>query len=132
MKKLALTNLIVLLAIKSVSACSYPEGYIEPVSVLKGNEYYFWGIFFGSFILLIPIVVLYYRRKRQGLWTIIASILSLVFFIPLLLLTAVYTMCSNGAGIAAVIIAEFFLMFLLFLYQLISWITQRKMSRKLP
>jgi hypothetical protein len=127
MKKLALTNLIVLIAIKSVSACSYVPGK-APASVFEGKEIYFWTMFIGSFVLLGPVVILYFLRNRRGLWTVIMSISSLALLFPAIAAAGFLSICGTGAPVAAVIIAEFFLMFLLFIYQLYSWISQKKLS----
>jgi predicted small secreted protein len=131
MKKTALTNLLLLLAIKSVSACSYAAGYGPPVSVFEGREFYFWAIFIGSFVLFVPIVILYFFRNRRGLWTIIASISSLGLFFPAIFMAAFLSICTDGKPLAAVIIAEFFFMSLMFTIQLSSWISQRKTAVKL-
>ncbi len=131
MKKLALTNLIVLIAIKSVSACEFPPGK-EPVSVFDGRETYFWIMFIGAFVLFVPVVIFYFLRNRRGLWTVIMSLTTLGLFIPAILAAAfVEGMCSNGVLPAAVILAEFFLMMILFIFQLNSWISQRKTVIKL-
>ncbi len=132
MKKLALTNLMLLIAIKFVSACSYAEGYEPPVNVYQKNENYFLAMFFGSFILFVPIVILYFLRKRRGLWTIITSMTSFILFFPAIFITALTVgMCSDGMPFAAVIIVEFFLMCLLFTIQFSLWISQRKTVIKL-
>lgn len=131
MKKLALTNLIVFLAIKSVSACDYDSRYEPPISVFEGNEIYFWAMFIGSFILYVPIVIIYFLRGRRGLWIIITSMASFMLFFPAYFFAALFFMCSDGTPIATVIIGEFFMMCLLFTIQLSSWISQRKTSIKL-
>jgi len=131
MKKLALINLIVLIAIKSISACEFPHGK-EPVSVFDGREIYFWAMFIGSFLLFVPVVALYYLRKRRGLATILLSIITLLVFIPALIAASfINGMCSDGALIAAVILGDFFVMSLLFTIQLSSWISERKTNLKL-
>lgn len=125
MKKLALTNLIVLIAIKSVSACDYDPRYGPPTNIIQGNENYFWAMFIGSFVLFIPLVIIYFLRKHRGLWTILLSMTSFVLFFPALFFAAFAFMCSDGTPIAAVIIGEFFWMCLLFTIQLSSWISER-------
>jgi hypothetical protein len=130
MKKSALTNLIVLIAIKSVSACEFQPGE-EPVSVFKGNEIYFWVMFIGSFALLVPIIVLYFQRNHRGLWTIITSIVLLILFLPAIFMAKFANMCGDETRVAEVIIAEFFLMSLIFTIQFSSWTSQRKTSIKL-
>lgn len=130
MKKLALTNLMLLIAIKSVSACTYIAG-TEIVNVFDGRETYFWVIFIGSFVLLAPIIILYFKRNHRGLWTIITSIVSLILFLPAIFTAAFINMCGDGNPVAAVFVAEFFLMSLLFTIQLSSWISQKNTSIKL-
>ncbi len=121
---------MLLIAIKSVSACSYVSGY-EPVNVVQKNENYFLAMFFGSFILFVPIVILYFLRKRRGLWTIITAMTSFILFFSAYFMMALFTMCSDGTPIAAVIIVEFFLMCLLFTIQFSLWISQKKIAIKL-
>ena len=128
MMKLALTNLTLLLAIKSVSACSYAPGY-NPPQLDK-----FDGIYFlSAFALLVPIVWLYFLRVRKGRWAVIASAASLVLFIPAIFLTALlFAMCGGFVTPVQMLIrAELFLMLLIFTIQLFSWISQRKTAIKL-
>jgi len=129
MKKLALTNLLLLLAVKFVSACDYVGE--TPPNVFEGRVAYFWAMFILSIVLFALIVAIYFLRKRQGLWTIITSMTSFILFFPVIVITALATTCSDGSYVALVIIAEFFLMCLLFTFQLSSWISQRKIATKL-
>lgn len=128
MKKLALTNLILLMTVKFVSACDYVGE--KPVSIFEGRVAYFWTMFILSFVLFASIVVIYFLRKRRGLWTIITSMTSFIFFFPAYLIIALVssTACLGGLPLATLIIAEFLLMCLLFTIQFYSWIKQRKTS----
>jgi hypothetical protein len=128
MKKLALTNLTLLMAIKSVSACSYAPGF-EPPQLEKVDGIYF----LSAFALIVPIVFLYFLRERKGRWAIITSGVSLVLFIPALFFTAlIFAMCSGFIVPVQILIrAELFLMLLIFTIQLFSWISQRKTAIKL-
>lgn len=121
---------MLLLAIKTVCACSFAPGK-EPVSVFEGRAVYFWSMFIGSFVLLAPIVVLYYLRNRRGLWTIWTSLTSFALLVPAIAMAGFMSICGTGAPVAAVIIAEFFFMSLLFTIQLSSWIRERKTATKL-
>jgi hypothetical protein len=122
MKILALTSLILLLAIKSVSACSYASGY-EPPQLEKVDGIYF----LSASALIIPIIFLYFLRERKGRWAIFTSTLSLVLFIPAIFFTAmIFGMCSAFVlPVQMLIKAELFLMLLIFTIQLFSWITQK-------
>jgi hypothetical protein len=126
MKKLALTNLMFLMAIKSVSACT-PAG--DPNSRFGGSAptgVFDQIFFFASFGLLLPIVILFFLRKRKGLWTIILSILSLVLFIPAIFIVGMFEPCGQGDSTSYVIKGVFFLMLLFFTFQIVLWISQRK------
>jgi hypothetical protein len=57
MKKQALTFILILLSIKSVSACSYVEGY-DPALHKSFVDEYAMLFFVGTFVLFIPIAVL--------------------------------------------------------------------------
>ena len=131
MKRLALVNLIGLTAVKSVSACDTPPG-VKLYNVFEGREIFFWTIFIGAYVLFVPIVVFYFLRKRRGISAILCSALSLILFIPAIFLVGIFSgTCSDGTFTAAVIIGEFFFMFLLFTIQLSSWISERKTKLKL-
>lgn len=124
MKKLALTNLIILIAIKIVSACSYaPEPGYEAPQFEKLDGFYF----LSAFALFAPIIYLYYLRERRGRWAIITSAVSLVLFIPALIFTALrFAICNFFIEPVQMLIrAELFLMSLIFTIQLFSWITER-------
>jgi hypothetical protein len=128
MSKLALTNLLLLLAIKSVSACSYAPGY-EPPQLEKVDGIYF----LSAFALMAPIVFLYFLRERKGQWALITSAVSLVLFIPALFFTALtFAMCGGFVTPVQMLIrAELFLMLLIFTIQLFSWISQKRTATKL-
>jgi hypothetical protein len=131
-KKLALTNLVVLIAIKSVSACTYAVDPNNPVRDIEPKVSYDLIFFFSAFVLILPILILFFLRKQKGLWAVIASIVLLLLFIPAIFLTAfVYGICDNNDAVSNVIKAELFLMLLIFTIQLFSWISQRKTSIKL-
>lgn len=131
MKKLALVNLMVLIAIKSVSACETPPGVVQ-VSVFDGREIFFWTMFTGAYVLFAPIVAFYFLRKRRGISAILCSALSLILFIPAIGITGFLSgMCNDGSLVAALIIGEFLLMALLLTFQLSSWIKERKAGLKL-
>jgi hypothetical protein len=128
MKKLALTNLMLLVAVKSVSACSYSPGY-EPPQLVK-----FDGIYLLlAFTLIIPIVFFYYLRDRKSRWAIITSAVSLVLFIPALFFTAfIFAMCAAFVVPVQILIrAELFLMLLILTIQISLWISERKTATKL-
>jgi hypothetical protein len=121
MKKLALTNLMLLMAIKSVSACSYAPGK-EPPPVESIDVIYF----LSAFALMLPIGFLYILRERKGLWAIISSAISLVLFIPAVVLTAlIFSPCGGFGPVLLLVKAELFLMLLIFTIQLFSWISEK-------
>ena len=128
MKKLAIINLMFLMAIKSVFACSFAPG-IEPPQLEKADGVYF----LSAFALIIPILFLYFLRERKGRWEIITASLSLVLFIPAIFFTAMlFAMCSAFVLPVQILIkAELFLMLIIFTIQLSSWISQRKTATKL-
>ena len=131
MKNLALTNLMLLLAIKSVSACSYDIDPNNSVKVNTSDGFYDLILFISAFVLIIPIVILYFVRNRKGRWAIITSSVSLLLFIPAIFLTAfLFGPCGLGP-VPFVIKAELFLMLTILIVQLFSWINQRQSSIKL-
>jgi len=130
MKKTALTGLIVLIAIESVSACSYAT--TENVEFPQFGK--IDGLYFlAAFILIVPIVFLYFLRARKGRWAIVTSAISLGLYIPALLLTAfVFAMCNSFiVPMQTLIRTELFLMLLILSIQTASWISHRKTAVKL-
>ena len=71
MKKLALTNLIVLMAIKSVSACTYLG---DPLA--EDKSFYSTMYFFSLATLILTNVVIYYWRRK-------GDVLSLIFILSI-------------------------------------------------
>lgn len=129
MKKLAITTLTFLCLVKVVIACKSVNANPETNSTL---EFYQWAAFISSYVLLIPIVILYYLRQRNSLWTIITALVSLVFFIPLIGVTfSVYEDCQAKNYGQYIMTAEFLFMLFLSSFQLFSWISQKKTFRKL-
>ena len=116
------------MAIKSVSACSYAPDY-NPPQMEKVDGIYF----LSAFVLIVPIVFLYFLRERKGRWAIITSAISLVLYIPALFFVAfIFAICAAFViPVQMLIKAELFLMLLIFTIQLFSWISQRKTALKL-
>lgn len=130
MKKLAIIILTLLFLVNFVIACENSNNSSQTNSQL---ELYQWIAFISSYVLVIPIVILYFLRKKTGLWIIIAALVSLVFFIPsmMVVLAAYWGKCQADLYPQYIITAEFLFMLFLFSFQLFSWISQRKTFRKL-
>jgi len=129
MKKAALTILILLLMVNVVSACQN-DG--KDATIVSQLEALFTVFFFSSYALIIPISILYFLRKRVGLWTIFSGLISLVLFIPALFFAYFMNPCDE-LYVVIVFITEFLFMLFLFTFQVISWIKQRsKLKAELP
>ncbi|HVE57809.1 MAG TPA: hypothetical protein VNB22_13340 [Pyrinomonadaceae bacterium] len=128
MKRFALTNLMLLIAIKSVSAC---ESLSQAESRIVWEQRYYDNIWFLTLAsLIIPIGILYYLRNFKGLWVLVASIILVLVFVPITFAVGLMNSCGTEP-VSTLIKGELFLMLLLFTYQLSSWISQRKTSIKL-
>ena len=129
MRKTALTILTLLIMVEVVSAC---EGNSGDKTIREIAEVVLSILFFSSYALIFPISILYFLRKRVGMWTIVSGLISLVLFIPALFFAYFANPCDELYGVI-VFITEFLFMLFLFAYQLISWIRQRsKLKVKLP
>lgn len=80
MKKLALTNLIVLFAIKSVSACSYISGSKKPILEMLDEISLYTNVYLFSIISLFIVnsAIIFLREKRDNLFLAIIIILALI------------------------------------------------------
>ena len=123
MKKLALVNLIVLIAIKSISACQIPVGSTNVVEEAIFKAYILSTV---ALICLIATVVFYSLKKnREGLIFIFVS------GITLFLTGAAIEQSSRNCGIGAIQTAQIALAvaFVCFLAQFITWFMFRNKSR---
>lgn len=122
MKKLALINLIVLTAIKSVSACQVPVGLTNVVEAAIFRSYI---LLIAAFICFIATVIFYSLKKNHE-----GVVFILVSGITLFLAWSSVDKSSRNCGIGAVQTAQIALAitFVCFLAQFITWFMFRKKS----
>jgi hypothetical protein len=133
MKKLALTNLMLLTAIKSVSACSVAVDPNNPnYDPIAENNFYGAIYFYSSIFLILAIIVSYFLSGRKRLWFVIVTITSVFLMIPILF---VFGIMLKGCGNISLGIIKWYFIFLLFLFtfQIVSWIIRkRRLKETLP
>lgn len=98
MKKLALMNLIVLIAIKSVSACEYfnygnDPNYVDPPTE---NAFYSKLYFFSLVFLIIANLFLFFKRNQNDYLVLAIIIISIVIATPLTLGAALISGADCG------------------------------------
>lgn len=136
MKKLALTNLIVLMTIKSVSACSvsYPD-YDSSAE----NYFYIKVYFYSSLAMILGIIILFFLRGKKGLWLIFTELTGIwlavftaisVLFAAFILFGSVWTQ-DCGRSLRFTLGSFFIILLTLFFLQFASWIGQVKIPFKL-
>lgn len=118
MKILALTNLILLLAIKSVSACSYAIT-LDPNHHKSFAQEYSFYLLLGSIFLVIPITLFYFKRGRKGIGFVILGWSSIILSIPVFVIYSLMDMCGTSAS--NVFLFDFIIMNLILISQIFNW-----------
>lgn len=125
MKKLALINLIVLIAIKSVSACDYfnyanDPNYVDPIA----KNYFYSKLYFYLlvFLILANIGVYFLRKQKDGL------VLKLIIFAALLTMpvtiVGAFLTSSCGDELPVVLKWEVIVFLTLFIFHICLWISK--------
>lgn len=135
MKKLALTSLLLLTAIKSVSACSYLAGFNKSHSETMEVVNFYSGIYFSaSFSIILANFALFYLRKQKDYLFLLFLIPTIISWILLVFFGFLFEECSfqiNALKWGSIV----FLPFLVF--QICLWIMKKglhveKRSLRMP
>lgn len=96
MKKQALTILLILLMIKTVSACSYPAEYIysEHESFAERHVEF---LLIGSVFFSAVVTISYFLRNRKYSVYIYAALVSYLLSVPAFFILVLYDICGNSA-----------------------------------
>lgn len=124
MKLLTKTGLILIFMIEPVLACDISPEFSK---IHESRLFYHEIFFYSSLALLIPIIILYFLRKRteSGLWIVITAVIS-VFLTLFLGFIALLFFGTCTDVVFKIVRVELIIMLSLFLFQLFSWISQRK------
>lgn len=130
MQKLALINLILLLAVKFVIACELPE---ETKPVVLERLFYDNLFFYSSLALIFPIIILGFLKKGKGVLIPVIVFPASLLYVILTFFAGISDSCGDGCptdicgnSSSNIIKIGFAVFLLLFLYQIISWIDYRK------
>jgi len=132
MKKLALTNLIVLFAIKSVSACWYLDGYGETYHESVEIAGFYSKLYFLLSVALISANFLIFYLREQKDYLILFAL------VPILVIWTLFVVFGNFLEECSIQIGALkwgIIIFLPFvIFQVILWITKRglHLSEKNP
>ena len=129
MKKLALTNFILLLAIKFVSACDYsPEYKDEYLQILAERDFNVKLFFFSSIFLIAANIVLFFFRNKKDYWLLITIITVVFISVPATFISGFIDMC--GDSIVTGLQVNFFVFLSFLTYQILLWVNRTSLQFK--
>ncbi len=96
MKKLALTSLLIMFAIKSVSACSYTAEYDHTKHITFAEQNLKLLLCLSVFSIVI-ITIFYFLKDQRNLVFLIISTISFLLAFPTFIVFALYDICGNSA-----------------------------------
>lgn len=118
MKKLALINLILLLAVKSISACDHPN-YVE---IINENLYYRKLYFYSSVFLIIANFLLFFVRKQHDYAVLVIIIISTIIAAMVTFAGAIISGADCGDGLRAFLGLDLIYFILLTVFHLGLWL----------
>ena len=125
MKKLALINLIVLTAIKSVSACSIsidPNNPDAASAKIAENVFYIKIYFYSLVFLIFANFVLFFLRRQKDYLVLVILILTVLIMIPLAFFGMVIQDC--GFALGSILKWEFIIFLMVFGLHLSLWVNK--------
>ena len=123
MKRLALTNLMLLMAIKSVSACSVTIDPNNPnFDSVAENVFYVKTYFYSLVFLILANIVLFFLRRRKDYLVLLGIIALVLLMFPATLVASVISDCGDSLHI--VLKWEFIFFLMIFCFHICLWVNK--------
>jgi len=120
---------MLLMAIKSVSACSYlPEHKEQYLQNLAERDFNVKLYFFSTVFLVIANIILFVIRNKKDYWLLAVIILTIIASIPITLFVGAQDMCGNS--IVTGLQANFVVFISFFIYQILLWVNRTSLQFK--
>ena len=107
---------MLLIAIKSVSACEASQGEIEE------TVFYITIFFYSLIFMILANFVLFFRRKQKDYIMLFAIILTILLMLPVTFIASVIPVC--GAALELALKWEFIIFLMIFGFQICLWVNK--------